>query len=61
MNWGSIKPVSISLTDLAEKPLKKAPAPLQIPGYGILSLRAEIPLQFLPEPNGKAICRGAGR
>jgi alpha-mannosidase len=42
--WGSIKPNSIWFTDLTEKPSRRADAPIQIPGYGVLSLRAELPL-----------------
>jgi alpha-mannosidase len=43
LHWGSIKPVSIWHTDLTEKPLKRAAASMQLPGHGVLSLRAKLP------------------
>jgi hypothetical protein len=53
LTWGSVKPISLWQTDLAENFGKKAVPPIQIPGYGVLSLRAELPFQ--PPPDQTAV------
>jgi len=43
LRWGGTKPVSLSLTDLTEAPLRKLGRRVDVPAYGIVSVRAEMP------------------
>jgi hypothetical protein len=41
--WKSVKPTSVWLTDLTEKPLRPAGAEVAVPAFGVVQLRAELP------------------
>jgi alpha-mannosidase len=43
LNWKSVQPASVWLTDLTEKPLQKAEKAIAVPAYGVVNVRAEIP------------------
>ncbi len=43
LRWGAATPAAVWLTDLTEKPLRKLEPDLDVPAYGIVSLRAELP------------------
>jgi alpha-mannosidase len=43
LDWKGFKPVSVWLTDLTEKPLKKTGDAIEVPSYGVVNVRAEIP------------------
>ena len=42
LRWGATKPLSLWLTDLTEKPLRKLGRRVDVPAYGIVSVRAEM-------------------
>jgi len=42
LRWGGTKPRALSLTDLTEQPGRKLGRRVQVPAYGIVSLRAEM-------------------
>lgn len=41
--WSGVKPTAIWTTDLSEKPIRRTGREVTVPGYGIVSLRAELP------------------
>jgi alpha-mannosidase len=43
LDWQAIQPTSVSLTDLTEKPLRKLGRSVEVPAYGVMHLRAELP------------------
>lgn len=43
LNWGGVKPTSVWFTDLTERPGLRAGRTVTVPGYGIVSLRADLP------------------
>jgi hypothetical protein len=42
LNWNGIKPASVWLTDLSEKPISRAGARVEVPAYAMVILRAEL-------------------
>ncbi len=42
LKWQSLKPVSVWVSDLTEKPLRQVNRNIQIPPYGMVTLRAEL-------------------
>ena len=42
LNWGAWKPKAVFATDTSEKPGAKLERPVTVPGYGLVSLRAEV-------------------
>jgi len=42
LGWGAVRPASLWLTDLTEQPLAPADSGVTVPGYGVVSLRAEL-------------------
>jgi hypothetical protein len=43
IRWGEPRPAKVFRSDLSEKPLSRIPGPVEIPAYGIVTLRAELP------------------
>jgi alpha-mannosidase len=43
LTWGHGRPKATYLTDLTEKPLTQAPRTIEVPGYGVITVRAEFP------------------
>lgn len=41
LEWTAFRPSAVWLTDLSEKPLRKAPRNVEVPGYGVTVLRAD--------------------
>lgn len=42
LHWGKTVPKALFLSGTGEKPLKKLDGPIEVPGYGLLTLRAEL-------------------
>lgn len=42
MNWSGVKPASVWLSDLTQKPLKQLGETIEVPGYDVVNLRAEL-------------------
>jgi alpha-mannosidase len=43
LSWKTVKPASVWVTDLTEKPLRRAGAQVAVPAFGVVQLRAELP------------------
>jgi len=43
LNWKSLKPAQVCLTDLTEKPLAPVRRAIHVPAYGVVNVRAELP------------------
>jgi alpha-mannosidase len=42
LDWGGLKPKTVFTTDTSEKPRTKVGSRVSVPGYGLVSLRAEV-------------------
>ena len=43
IDWSEPRPTTVSRSDLSEKPLSPNPGRIEVPAYGIVTLRAELP------------------
>jgi hypothetical protein len=40
--WHGVKPAATWITDLTEKPLQRAEKKIEVPGYGVVFIRADL-------------------